>query len=110
MGQRIRKNITSGEVHSLLEQVMFEHNKPSVECSDISENVIPVLKNLINVCEVASDIKVCEKILGPYDRGKTKASTIGVKGCGSTDSSPYNGSQSHSNSNCANSVAKNLVA
>jgi len=51
-------NVSSSNIHGLLEQVMLEHNEAGVNLAGITDDLLPVLKNLLN-----SDGAACDTVI-----------------------------------------------
>jgi len=58
MGQGIRKDVTSGDLNGLLEKIMLENDETRIPCRSVADDILPVLKDLLNGGSARMDIKV----------------------------------------------------
>ena len=58
MGQSIREDVTSGDLNSLFEEIMLKNDEPRVPCCSVANDILPVLKDLLNSGKTTMDIEV----------------------------------------------------
>lgn len=56
--ERVRENITSGDIDGLLEQIVLEDNEAVVNCSRVANDALPVVEDLFRRDGTAVDIEV----------------------------------------------------
>lgn len=87
MSQSVRKDVPSGNFHRLFEKIMFENNESGIDNGHVSENVFPVLEDLLDGSKATMDIKV-----------------IGIKSSKRTDASPHDRCEAHSQRDCPDTI------
>jgi hypothetical protein len=53
-------DVTSGDIDRLLEQVMLKNDEPSVDLTSIANDLLPVLKDLLDSNRTARNVKIWE--------------------------------------------------
>ena len=58
MGQGIREDVTSSDLDCLLEKIMLQNDEPRFPCRSVTNDILPVLKDLLNSSSTSMNIKV----------------------------------------------------
>ncbi len=58
VGQSCWKNVTSGDVNGLREQIVLEHNEAGVNLTGVADDVLPVVEHLSSASSAAWNVEV----------------------------------------------------
>lgn len=58
MGQSIREDVTSGNLNGLFKEIMFKNDEPRTPRCGVANDILPVLKDLLNSNSTSMDIEV----------------------------------------------------
>jgi len=95
MGQGIRKDVTSGDLDGLLEKIMLENDEARVPCRSVANDILPVLKDLLNSGSASVNIKVYNGLSVVCPFPSQCGLTISIESGKRTDASPHYRRKAH---------------
>jgi hypothetical protein len=98
MGQGIREDITSGDLDCLLEKIMLENDEAGVPCRSVANDILPVLKYLLNIGSTTMNVEVYTywpSVICSFPSQYWL--TVSVESGNRADASPHNRCKPHSN-------------